>query len=149
MRASPIELAGPSPALQGYTPRDIDGEACDALLTLDGVFHVFVVNLHGERVVERAQDETVSAVFFDSVPDSAMRIATIRTVTDVHHDPIGRYRSVLIEFDRTALLVLPSGDRTFTIALLKEAAMPAFIAEAKTILEHRTRRTKAPLSYRV
>jgi hypothetical protein len=135
--------------MQVYTPSDIDGEACDALLTLDGAFHVFVVDAHGERIVERAQDETVSTVFFDSIPDIAMRIATIRTVTDVHHDPIGRHRSALIEFDRTALLVLPSSDRTFTIALMKEAATPALIAQAKTILEHRTRRTKAPLGYSV
>lgn len=133
--------------MQALTHDDAEGEACDALLNLDGTFHVFAIDAHGTRIAERARDETVSVTFLNSIPDIAMRIATFRTVTDVHYDPIGRYRSGLIEFDRTAVLVLPSGDRTFTIALLKEAATPALIAQAKTILEHRIPRTPTPLNF--
>ena len=131
-------------AMQALTHDDAEEEVCNALLNLNGTFHVLAVDAHGARIAEQAQDETVSAVFLNSIPDIAMRIATFRTVIDVHHDPIGRYRSGLIEFDRTALLVLPSGDHTFTIALLKEAATPAFIAQAKTILEHRITRDPTP-----
>ena len=114
--------------------KDVNGASCDDLLNLDGVFHVIVVNNHADVVYEKAKDEYVSNEYLKVIPDLAMRLSIIRTATNVYKDPAGQFRSALLEFDRTAILVIPKGKLTYGIALLKENATPETIAISKTII---------------
>jgi hypothetical protein len=106
----------------------------DQLLALDGVFHVVVVDQHGDVVVNRAKDVDVSETFLNSFQYTAMRLSHIRTAANVDKDPVGMFRSALLEYDRVAVLLLPVEDRTAGVALLKEHATAAFLIHAKTII---------------
>lgn len=113
------------------TPLDGLGEQ---LLQLDGVFHVLVVNDHGDVVLSRAKDRDVSDAFFKSVPNIAMRLSIIRTAANVHRDPAGTFRSAQLEYDRVALVLFPVEDGTVGIALLKEHATNEVVERARTVI---------------
>jgi hypothetical protein len=108
--------------------------ACSKLLDVDGVFYVMAVDNHAEVVAERAADDAVAKVYLGSVPNLAMRLAILRTAANVYKEPAGTFRSAVIEFDRTALLVIPKDGYTYGIALLKEYVTPALRDEVQSIL---------------
>lgn len=92
------------------------------------------VDNHAEVVAERAADDAVAQVYLGSVPNLAMRLAILRTAANVYKEPAGIFRSAVIEFDRTALLVIPKDGYTYGIALLKEYVTPALRDEVQSIL---------------
>jgi hypothetical protein len=106
----------------------------DQLLAADGVFHVLVVDQRSNVVVNRAKDLNVSETFLASFRDAAIRLPAIRTATHVDTGPVGTFRVAFLEYDRIAVLLLPDGDRTVGIALLKEHATGAFLDHAKTLI---------------
>jgi hypothetical protein len=108
--------------------------ASSKLLDLNGVFYVMAVDNHAEVVAERAADDSVAKVYLRSIPSLAMRIAILRTASNVYREPAGVFRSAVIEFDRTALLVIPKDGYTYGIALLKEYVTPALRDEVQSIL---------------
>ncbi len=109
-------------------------DTCSKLLGLDGVFYVMAVDNHAEVVAERAADDAVAKVYLGSVPNLAMRLAILRTAANVYKEPAGTFRCAVIEFDRTALLVVPKDDHTYGIALLKEYGTPALRDEVQSLL---------------
>jgi hypothetical protein len=106
----------------------------DWFLALEGVFHVVVVDQHSDIVVNRAKDVDVSETFLNSFQNTAMRLSIIRTAANVYKDPAGTFRSALLEYDRVAFLLLPVGDNTVGIALLKEHATTPFLDYAKNLI---------------
>jgi hypothetical protein len=111
----------------------------DQLLGLDGVFHVVIVDQHNDIVVNRAKDVDVSETFLRSFQNTSMRLSIIRTAANVYKDPAGTFRSALLEYDRVAFLLLPVGDSTVGIALLKEHATTPFLDYAKTLIANACR----------
>jgi hypothetical protein len=93
-----------------------------------------VVDPHGDVVANRAKDAEVSKALLDSFRDATMRMSSIRSVTHVDEDPTGTFRLALLEYDRIAVLLLPDGDRTVGVALLKEHATAEFLDCAKAII---------------
>ncbi len=108
--------------------------ACSKLLDLDGVFHVLAIDNHAEIVSERAVDDSIAKVYLGSIPNLAMRLAILRTASNVYKEPAGIFRSAVIEFDRTALLVIPKNRYTYGIALLKEHVTPTLRVKVQSIL---------------
>lgn len=109
-------------------------DLADQLLALDGVFHVLVVDPHSTVVVNRAKDYHVSETFLHSFHDAAMRLSSIRTAAHVASDPVGTFRLAVLEYDRVAVLLLPHGDRTVGVALLKEHATGAVLDQARRLI---------------
>ena len=109
-------------------------DLADQLLAVDGVFHVLVVDQHGDLVVNREKDVDVSETFLNSFRDAAMRLSAIRSAAYVATDPVGAVRVAFLEYDRIAVLLLPDGDRTVGIALLKEHATGAFLDHANALI---------------
>jgi hypothetical protein len=110
------------------------GDLADHLLAADGVFHVLIVDQYSNLVVNRAKDVDVSEKFLKSFHDATMRIVSLRTSVNVDTDPVGTYRSALLEYDRVTILLIPDDDRTVGIALLKEHATAGFIDHARVII---------------
>ena len=111
-------------------------DLADQLLALDGVFHVLIVDQHSDVVATRAKDADVSATFLHSFRDAAMRLSIIRTAGHVDRDPTGTLHLAFLEYDRVAVLLLPDGDHTIGIALLKEHATGAFLDDVRAIIAH-------------
>jgi hypothetical protein len=109
-------------------------DLADQLLVEDGVFHVVIVDRHSAIAVNRAKDVDISTSFLHGFRDAAMRLSTVRTGAHVDHDPVGTFRLAFLEYDRIAVLLLPDGDRTVGIALLKEHATGAFLDHAKALI---------------
>jgi len=83
-------------------------QACAELLNLDGVFYVFKVDKHGALVGEWTNDETVATEFRRNTGHLAMRVSTLRMTFDTDRAPVGSLKSAVLEFDRAALLALPT-----------------------------------------
>jgi hypothetical protein len=109
-------------------------DLADQLLAADGVFHVLVVDQYSNVVVNRAKDLNVSETFLTSFHDVTMRFSTLRTAANVDSAPVGTFRLALLEYDRVAVLLLPNGNWTVGIALLKEHATGAFLDCAKALI---------------
>jgi hypothetical protein len=84
--------------------------------------------------VNRANDVNVSETFLTSFHDATMRFSTLRTAANVDSDLVGTFHLAMLEYDRVAVLLLPNGDRTVGIALLKEHATGAFLDHAKALI---------------